>query len=432
VVEEVINVDGSKSVWLTNKFPLSNATGERFVAGMGLDITERKRAEEALRESEERLRQLGDNLPNSAVFQYTYEPDGKPRFLYVSAGIERLHGVKAEDVLKDANVLQRLISPDELPAWWEAEKNSARKLSVFEREAQLRLPDGELRWIHVVSRPRPLPDGRVIWDGVVTDVTERKRAQEALLRSEKLAATGRLAATIAHEINNPLAAAMNAVYIASSIPAQAGEMLQLAERELGRAAHITQQTLGFYRDSGGQEQVAIPKLVEEVLTVYATKLRNRNITVQYRHRCSSSSPREGCPDGCKQCESYFRVNAGELRQIISNLLANGIDALSDGGTVYIRISRLSDRVQLTIADNGCGIRTENLKRIFEPFYTTKKDVGTGLGLWVTHELVRKHNGVIRVRSRRDKGTVFRLTFPQQTASGGQVSTATPTPLAKSA
>jgi len=310
--------------------------------------------------------------------------------------------------------------PSTYSAWSEDVKTSARDLSVFEREIQIKLPNGELRWMHMLSRPRLLPDGGVIWDGVETDITERKRAQEVLLRSEKLAATGRLAATIAHEVNNPIAAAMNAVYLARTNPAdlnQTSEMLELAEQELRRAAHITQQTLGFYRESGNDQQVTGHELVKEVLSVYATKLQNRNITIQYRHRCGPSSPKEGCPDGCTQCGKSLLVKTGELRQIISNLLANGIDALSDGGMLQIRVSRMSHpksgepQVQLTIADNGCGIRTEHLKRIFEPFFTTKKDFGTGLGLWITQELVRKHNGVIKVRSRQGTGTVFCISFP---------------------
>ncbi|HUO60045.1 MAG TPA: PAS domain-containing protein [Candidatus Acidoferrales bacterium] len=406
------------STWIVTKFPFPTLSGERFVGGVGVDISERERAEQELRESEERLRILGDNLPNCVVYQYSHDADGIPHILYVSAGVERLNGIKAGDMIKDATAFFRQIYPEHLiPAWFEDVKTSARDLSVFEREVQIRLPSGELRWMHLLSRPRLLPDGGIIWDGVETDITERKRAQEVLLRSEKLAATGRMAATIAHEVNNPLAAAMNAVYLARTNLAnanQTSEMLELAEQELRRAAHITQQTLGFYRESGGLEQVTLPNLVHEVLSVYATKLQNRKISVQCRFSCNLGSRRDGCPEKCEQCAGCLFVHAGELRQIISNLLANGIDALSDGGVMHIRVLRLSDRVQLTIADDGHGIRTEHLKRIFEPFFTTKETTGTGLGLWVTQELVRKHNGIISVRSRRDKGTVFRLTFPQAT------------------
>ena len=242
------------------------------------------------------------------------------------------------------------------------------------------------------------------------DVTLRKRTEEALIRSEKLAATGRLAATVAHEVNNPLDAAMNALYIASSDPTLTPEthrMLALADQELRRAAHITQQTLGFYRDNGSPTPVALPKLIDEVLTVYATKLQNRKVAVHRRYRCGS------CTNGCEGC---FLINVGELRQIISNLLANGIDALCDGGAMYLRTTRMNQRIYLTIADNGCGISVQNLKRIFEAVFTTKEAYGTGLGLWVTQELVRKHNGAIKVRSRKDKGTVFRISFPAMPVS----------------
>lgn len=239
------------------------------------------------------------------------------------------------------------------------------------------------------------------------DTTLRRRAEEALIRSEKLAVTGRLAATVAHEVNNPLAGALNAVYVASTVPAQAPQMLALADQELRRAAHIVQQTLGFYRGNGSRELIAATTAIDEILDIYAGRLRNRNISVRRHYDCM-------CRDGCQGC---FLINTVEFRQIVSNLLANGIDALSDGGVLQVRLSRTSNpqtgepRVQLTMADNGCGIRDEDLKNIFEPFFTTKKEVGTGLGLWVTQELIRKHNGNIKVRSSKDKGTAFRVSFP---------------------
>jgi signal transduction histidine kinase len=289
------------------------------------------------------------------------------------------------------------------------------RLPIYDVEKRYVRKDGNVIWVHVTSAMVRDAEGKLLRSaGIIQDITERKRAEESLISTEKLAATGRMAATIAHEVNNPLAGATNALYLASSDPVlkpETKEYLTIADQELRRAAHITQQTLGFYRASGNATPTAIPKLIDEVLDVYARKLRNRNITVHRRYRCGH------CAEGCEAC---FVVGAGEMRQIISNLLANGMDALNDNGTLYIRASRTSNlkqsgpRIHLTIADNGCGVRLEHLKRIFEPFFTTKESVGTGLGLWVTQELVRKHNGVIKVRSRVGKGTVFRLTFPQKT------------------
>lgn len=373
----------------------------------------------ALRESETRFRMFMDNSPAIA-----WVKDEQGRYVYLNKTLEKRNfGV----LLKDwRGKTDSELWPEEIARRFHendlAVLESGRAMEVVEEATNL---DGS-KSIWLVSKFPVTHAGKRFIAGIGVDITERKRAEEALLRSEKLAATGRLAAALAHEVNNPLEAAMNAVYVASTSPAQAGEMLTLAERELRRAAHITRQTLGFYRDSGNQQQVTAHDVVQEVLSVYAAKLLNRNITVHYRRRCSPNSPREGCPDDCQQCQKYLCVSPGDLRQVISNLLANGIDALSNGGTMHIRISRFTDRVRLTMADNGCGIRNENLKRIFEPFFTTKEVYGTGLGLWVTQELVHRHNGVIKVRSSKDKGTVFRLTFPQERAEHGSLVTTPPT------
>lgn len=242
------------------------------------------------------------------------------------------------------------------------------------------------------------------------DVTEAKKAEQALIQTEKLASVGRLAATIAHEVNNPLAAATNAVYLASidpSLSSQARDALHLADQELRRAAHITGQTLGFVRGTSSRCPIFLPRLIDEVLQVYARKLRDRGVTVHKRYKCGPCR---------EECESCFTANGGELRQVIFNLLANGLDALQDNGTLHVRLCRISDfgsgpKLRLTIADNGCGIRAENLKRVFEPFFTTKESTGTGLGLWVSQQIVRKYEGTIRVRSQKEKGTVFCITVP---------------------
>ncbi len=162
-----------------------DAEGPCRLVGTVQDITERKRAEAALRESEERLRHLGDSLPYGAVYRYSHEASGAIRFHYISAGIERLNGVRVEDVLRDAGALHRQILPDYFSKLVEAERLSAREMSDFEMEVPMRRPDGELRWMRLQSRPHRTEDGSVIWDGAQTDITERKRAEAALRESEE-------------------------------------------------------------------------------------------------------------------------------------------------------------------------------------------------------------------------------------------------------
>jgi polar amino acid transport system substrate-binding protein len=237
-------------------------------------------------------------------------------------------------------------------------------------------------------------------------LAERKRSEEALIRSEKLASVGRMAATVAHEINNPLAAVTNCIYIVAcspKLPPELKEHLAIAERELHRVAHITRRTLGFYREDAKPAIVDIRKLVDEVVELYGPKLTRKEIRLHIED------------DG--RCSGTLCV-AGEIRQVISNLLVNAIDASEPNSTVGIRISRATIKdsryTRVTVADNGCGISAANQKQLFEPFFTTKESVGTGLGLWVSHEIIEKHNGHIRVRSVEGKGTVFSVFLPVQT------------------
>ncbi len=396
-----------------NASPVRDAQGNVIMAVLTAeDITQRKQVEESLRESEAQFRTLANAIPQLC---WMANADGwitwynERWYEYTGTTPKQMEGWGWQSV-HDPQAL-----PEVLGRW----KGCIASGQPFDMVFPLRGSDGVFR--PFLTRVMPVKDveGRLVrWFGTNTDISAQKKAEEALIRSEKLAATGRLAATIAHEVNNPLEAALNAVYVASTNPAQAPQMLMLADQELRRAAHITQQTLGFYREYGSRKSVALPKVVDEVLGVYAGKLQNRKITVHRRYTCGP------CSEGCEGC---FLVSAGEVRQIISSLLANGIDALPDNGSLYIRASRVTNLkesghdIRLTIADNGCGIRAENLKRIFEPFYTTKESVGTGLGLWATQELVRKHNGVIKVRSRKDKGSVFRITFPAMAFSSASES-----------
>ncbi len=244
---------------------------------------------------------------------------------------------------------------------------------------------------------------------------EKERAlRDALLQSEKLAALGRMAATIAHEINNPLAAAMNSVFLAETSaerPESVREYLTLADGELRRISQITGQVLGFYRESTKPSCVSIGALMDEVLELFKSKIKAKQATIE------------------KQFDRQLQIIAvsGELRQVFSNILANSLDAISERGTIKVRVSsskKLGDgslRFRITVADNGSGIEAANIHRIFEPMFTTKENIGTGLGLWVCKQLVAKHNGSIWVRSSikaANKGTTFSIVLPSSPAALG--------------
>ena len=224
-------------------------------------------------------------------------------------------------------------------------------------------------------------------------------------RAEKLATVGRLAASIAHEINNPLEAISNAIYLARSSPGEMHGYLSMADQELARVAQITKQTLGFYRETAAPTIVRVSNILDELLNIYGRKLQLKNLIVHKQYRD----------------EIEIWGLEGELRQVFANQISNAIYALPAGGSLTLRIKSRSPSnghgpgITVSLADSGSGIPPESLRRIFEPFYTTKQDVGTGLGLWITQGIVRKHGGHIRVRSSVQpgrSGTIFTTFLPQ--------------------
>jgi PAS domain S-box-containing protein len=238
----------------------------------------------------------------------------------------------------------------------------------------------------------------------LTDITQRKRVTQALIQSEKLASVGRLASTIAHEINNPLEAIGNALYLAIISPQITPTVkgyVELAVQELERVTHVTRQTLAFHRDNKSPMPIDLCESLEGVLNLLAMRLRSRGIAIDRRY--ASAEPVLGV--------------AGEIRQIVSNLLSNSMDALNSNGKLMCRVARSFGKsgapaIRLTIADTGSGILPEHFKKIFEAFFTTKEIVGTGLGLWITAQIVEKHGATIQARSKPQKGTVISITFPR--------------------
>jgi len=273
--------------------------------------------------------------------------------------------------------------------------------------------------IPIEDSAAPIRDDHGALIGVVLvfrDVTADRKAEEILRKTEKLAAAARLSATVAHEINNPLAAVVNLIYIAKSTPGTPAAVVQYlaqSEQELDRVAHITRQALAFYRESSSPEPVEIPALVDSVLRLYSNKLAAKNIKVERQF------------DHCPPIQGIL----GELRQAVSNLIANAIDAVQINGTIAVsgRMASAGEdcSVEIVVADDGHGIPAEHIDRIFEPFFTTKKDVGTGLGLWATKIIIERHGGTIAVGSRQDgmdsRGAFFAIQLPCISAESGVAS-----------
>ncbi|HET9100053.1 MAG TPA: PAS domain S-box protein [Acidobacteriaceae bacterium] len=300
----------------------------------------------------------------------------------------RMYGYTAEEIVGQS--ILRLIPPELYPE----EEEILRKLRAGQRldhyETTRITKTG--RRIEVSLTISPIRDstGRVIGSSkIARDITARKQMERSLIQSEKLAAAGRMAATVAHEINNPLEAVLNLIFLARAtcVPgSEARGYLDTAEKEVERVSHIARQTLGFYRDNGTRTEVAVDELLQNVLAVYRSKLMSKNIALDAR----------------LQARRPLTASRGELLQVFSNIIANSIDALEPGGSLHLETSELveggSAGIQVLIRDKGCGIEDEHLTRIFEPFFTTKGSHGTGIGLWVAKQLVDKHGGRIEITS----------------------------------
>ena len=257
--------------------------------------------------------------------------------------------------------------------------------------------NGETVDVSLTVSPVKDEAGRIIGAAkIARDITDRKKAEQALLMSERLAAVGRLAATIAHEINNPLEAVTNLVYLAKTANSLEAvfNFLTSAEEQLASVSHLTRQTLGFYRETGGMRQIDLNEIVSALLTIFAAKAHNKGI--QLEHEINTDLAVCAIP--------------GEIRQLLTNLVSNSIDAIHGAGRIRIRISHarhwsngLDSGVRITVSDTGIGISTEVRPRVFEPFFTTKRDVGTGLGLWVCKKIVDNHHGAMQIRSSATPG-----------------------------
>jgi PAS domain S-box-containing protein len=336
-----------------------------------------------------------------------------PIIRYANPAFTRLTGYSMEEVLgKTPRILQGPLSGRE-PR--DKIREALSQWKSIEVEILNYRKDGSQFWVELSISPVSNLDGWYThWVSVQRDITQRKerealdsdRIQVALMKSEAFAAKGRLAATTAHEINNPLEAVMNLIYIARTtkgLPAGVNDVLKLADVELARVGVIAQQTLGFYRDTSLARLVDVTALMKATASVYASLLVSKQIQLE------------------QQLTDNLNVfgKEGDLKQIFSNLLMNAIDATPKGGRIVLRAQPGTDGltgeqgVRATVADSGNGMSPEVLSKAFSVFFTTKDTAGTGIGLWVTKSLLEKSGGSIRCRSRQgtQSGTSMRVFLP---------------------
>jgi PAS domain S-box-containing protein len=372
------------------------------------DISDAKEREAKLRESLDRL-----SKAYKAAQMGTFEWNVKTGEIIWSDDTYRVHGVTREQFDGTFEAWVKSIHPEDLPGTLAKIQRALEEKSEYYAEYRVIWPNGEIHWFGGHGQVMVDEQGNATaMVGICSDVTPRHLEEQALRRSEKLATAGRLAATIAHEINNPLEAVTNLIYLMrqdTGIKHDTRDLLRLADEQLARVNHIAKQTLGFYQDRNVPEAVDMVQTLEGLLSILQSRINAKQLRIErdYENACLLKG---------------FR---GELRQVLSNLLTNAIDASASGGKLIVRVKperngSQVDRVRIEVEDFGSGIHPADQERIFEPFFTTKSDFGTGLGLWVTKELVEKHGGTIAFRSNcqnGNSGTCFSIMLPASISVG---------------
>ena len=351
-------------------------------------------------ESEQRFRSLADSLP-----QLIWVTDSEGGNTYCNQRFLEYTGMAPDSMM--GMRWEKLIHSEDLASTAEKWRHSLQTGEDYLNEYRLRRQDGEYRYFLARAVPVRNEAGEIQrWLGSSTDIHNQKLAEEALRRSEKLAAIGRLASSLAHEINNPLAAVTNALYLALHTPGLGEEVRQnllLADQQLVRVAHVTTQMLRFHRQSTSPTLSDAAELMNSALAVFDSRFRAASIVVERDYQ---------------PCESLY-CYGDELRQVFANLIGNALDATTRGGKVRIRVRKAvsgdgTSGIKVLVADTGQGMPSQVRKKIFEPFVSTKDSTGVGLGLWISEGIVRKHGGRITLRSSTDAdrhGTVISLFLP---------------------
>jgi PAS domain S-box-containing protein len=407
ITVDVICANGSSFPALVNSTIQADAAGApAFVRTTIFDIRERRRYERELLMERRKAEHLVSVVEDATDAIVTASADGT--ILTWNRSAERLFGYRAVEAVGQ-NLRDLLVSANQLDQFDSTLRRSFAG-DAANYEGTLKNNAGIDVDVSISFTPHiEPPDELVGFSAIIRDLGEKKRTELALIRSAQLASIGRMAAALAHEINNPLSGAVNSVYLASNDPSIGSEArgnLINADLELQRVAHVTRQVLGFYRELSTPRLVSVKELLDSAVRTVEHRLPAKRITIE------------------QQCDDSLKLTAiaGELRQVFSNLLLNSIDAAEDG-KIIIRASRLETRrcgyVRVTIADTGIGIPRSIRHRIFEPLFTTKGSTSTGLGLWVSKEIVKRSRGSIRLRSQAGgstTGTVVSVLLPMTSES----------------
>ena len=388
-----VRKDGEKVEISATMYPIRDATSRVIgTSKIARDVSDRRRSDD----SRFRLAAIVDSADDAIISKnldgiiLTWNEGASRMFGYTSeemVGQPLLRLIPKDLQYEEVEILRKLRSGERIDHYETVRVNkTGEPVHVSETISPIRNRNGEVVGVSKIAR----------------DISDRKRLEKLLIQAEKIATTGRMAATIAHEINNPLESVMNLIFLARQNllePKKVLDYLLSAEGELERVSHIARQTLGYYRDTGSPSEVYLHDLIDNVLTVYQSKFLASGITVG----------------------RFFNdlrkivVSKGEMIQILSNIIANSIDSMRHGGTLTITVRKTSgpsgEGLQTVIHDEGTGISPENLARVFEPFFTTKGNIGTGIGLWVAKQLTERRGGQIAVNSVAGSGTTVSIYLP---------------------
>jgi PAS domain S-box-containing protein len=388
---------------------LSLANAERQLA------LERASASEALRDRDALL-QIAVEANGMALWVW----DQQRSTMHWSDEKYRMIGREPGAVEPSTEAWLSAVHPEDLETVKQAVARTRAGGPDYHNQYRVVWPDESIHWLESRGKCQKDSEGRVTRVvGVVTDVTHRKLAEDAILRAEKLAIAGRLAASVAHEINNPLEAVSNLLFLITLTGTKetAQQHARDALEQLMRVSMITQQTLKFHRQTGAPKLASLSEILNSVLNLFRSKLRAAGIAIEF----------------VADREAEVSCMPSEAQQIFANLISNSIDAMPKGGRLAIRLRPSLDwkdgkteGMRITFLDSGVGMNRATLRHVFEPFFTTKTDTGTGLGMWVVSQLVERHHGHVRVWSTTRpgrNGTAFSVFLPLGKAGVGDAENA---------